>query len=98
MRQYDDYEEYEDYEDIEEDTSREKKYSSRNHEEKMITIFSFISTWFIRIGIAIAAILLIVFFVTGKVLTALFYIIGLVVSFLCGYGFMYLLDRIETSD
>ncbi len=100
MEQYDEYEEYEYSDDdfAEDEVNQNNHDTSNDDKERMVSIISFISTWFIRIGIVIAIVLLLVFFVTGKVLTALFYIIGLVVAFLFGYGFMFLLDHIESSD
>lgn len=85
--------EYEDYFDDETDD-----YENTKEKENYVSILSILSTWFIRIGIVIAIILTIVFLVTGKLLTAFFYIIGLLVAFLFGYGFMYLLDHLLTTD
>ena len=71
--------EYEYYEEVEE-------------KDDYIPLLSFIATWFIRIGIVVAAILFAVFLFTGKIMTALLYIIGLVIAFLFGYAIMFLID------
>lgn len=79
MKKYDYYDEYEDeYEDEE--------------ESSVIPILSFVSNCFIYIGIIVAIILLIYFIIKGKLLTAILYILGLVVAFFFGYGFMFCLD------
>ena len=57
-----------------------------------ISILEIISKWFIRIGLVIAAILLVLFLVTLKIKTLLLFLLGLVVAFLFGYFFMYCLD------
>ena len=80
MKKIETYEEYEDeHDDVEEEST-------------IVSVFDFISTWFIRIGIVIAVILILIFLFSGKMLTALFYVIVLIGAFLLGYGFMFLLD------
>jgi len=95
-----DYEEYEDYDQYE-DYTDETDYTEEDYEEfekgskdgiPLLGILAGFSKWFIRIGIAIGVILLVMFFVTGKPGTAFLYFFGLVISFFFGYGFMFLLD------
>ena len=57
-----------------------------------------ISKWFIRIGIVIAIILFIYYIMKGKISSAFLFILGLVVAFLFGYGFMFILDKIVDSN
>ncbi len=98
MEQYEEYIEDEDFNELESYEEYDSNTSKTTDNDQLVSIFSLISTWFIRIGIVIAIILLIVFFITGKVMTAFFYVIGLVVAFLFGYGFMYLLDHFVSTD
>lgn len=84
MREFNDYEE--DYdEDYEKDNS-------------LVTIFDFISKWFIRIGLVIGIILLIILLFSGKIMNALILIIGLCVAFILGFGFMFLLDYFVSAE
>jgi len=57
-----------------------------------ISILSVFSVWFIRVGIILMIFLVIMFFVTGKVLNAFLYIGGLILAFFFGYFFMFCLD------
>lgn len=92
MAEYENYEEnYEDYDDYSEEDYEELEQESKN-EISLLEILAFVSQWFIRIGIGIGIVLLVMFFVTGKPGTAFLYFFGLVVSFFFGYGFMFLLD------
>lgn len=89
---YDSYDSYsyeednydDDYEELE-----EKKFNLGS----ALSVIALISTWFIRIGVAMGICLLIAFFVMGKIATAFLYVIGLVVAFFFGYGFMFCLDH-----
>ena len=63
-----------------------------------IGALAFISKWFIRIGMVIAVILFIYYIINGKLSTGLLFILGLVVAYFIGYGFMFLLDKIVDSD
>lgn len=87
MKEYDIYDDYEELEDID----------NMEEESVLIRILSFLSTWFIRIGIIIAIILFIYYLVTGKVTTAFLFVLGLVVAFFFGYFFMFLLDKLVSS-
>lgn len=100
----DEYEEEEDYiEEVEELQHYEKNDLEDGEyeviEEKsfnpgsLLSVVALLSTWFIRLGVVIAICLLIAFFVMGKVATAFLYILGLVVAFFFGYGFMFCLDH-----
>lgn len=62
-------------------------------ENSVITVLSVISTWFIRIGMIIAVILFIYFIITGKILDAVLFILGLAVAYFFGYFFMFCLDK-----
>ena len=87
------YEEFEDYEDEYEQTADKEEIS-----QEVISLLSVISTWFIRIGIVIGIILLIYYFISGKVMSAFLFIIGLVVAFFFGYAFMFLLDKFMSAN
>ncbi len=63
----------------------------------MISTFTPISTWFGRVGIIIAVVLILYFLFTAKFTTMILYVVGLVGAFFFGYLFMYLLERF-TSD
>lgn len=70
-----------------------------NSDFNMISFLSIASVWFIRFGMVVAVILLIYFIVVGKIGTAFLYILGLVVAYFFGYGFMFCLDKfIESND
>ena len=72
---------------------------NENSEFNMISFLSIASVWFIRFGMVVAVILLIYFIVVGKIGTAFLYILGLVVAYFFGYGFMFCLDKfIESND
>lgn len=77
------------------------EYESNDEKEDnfdLASVLSFIATWFIRIGMVIAVILFAVFLFSGKVMTALFYIIGLIVAFFFGYAIMFLIDYFSFND
>ena len=72
---------------------------NESSEFNMISFLSVASVWFIRFGMVVAVILLVYFIVVGKIVTALLYILGLVVAYFFGYGFMFCLDKfIESND
>lgn len=85
-----------------EDDYDEENYEDNNETEdgnmNWIPILSFISTWFIRIGIGIAIILLIYFVFSGNIIKGLLFILGLIAAFFFGYFFMFCLDRLLSSD
>ena len=83
LQNYD--EEYEDYYDDESDSA-------------FIGTLAFISKWFIRIGIVIAIIVFIYYIMVGKVSSALLFVLGLIVAYFFGYGFMFLLDKLVDSN
>ena len=64
----------------------------------MIFIFSLISTWFGRVGIIIAILLILYFLFTAKFTTMILYVVGLIGAFFFGYLFMYLLERFTNSN
>ncbi len=87
LQNYDDYEdEYEDYYDEDEDDGA------------FIGVLASISKWFIRIGIVIAIVLFIYYIMVGKVSSALLFVLGLIVAYFFGYGFMFLLDKLVDSN
>ena len=96
MEDYADYSETVDEEESEDFGDYDQ--SSNEFDLDLISILATISTWFIRIGMAIGVILFIYFIVTGKIITALLYIIGLVVAFFFGYGFMFCLDHFVENE
>ena len=83
MSQYDDYEEYED---------------EKDNKANFIPMLDLVSTWFIRIGLVLATITLIYYVATGKFLSFLLYILGLVVAYFFGYFFMLILDRLSSNN
>ena len=83
MDNYDDYEE-----EMEESSS----------EVKLLPILGLVSTWFIRIGMGIGVILLFYYLITGKVVSALLFILGLVVAFFFGYFLMFCIDKFMSAE
>ena len=83
LQNYD--EEYEDYYDDESDSA-------------FIGTLAFISKWFIRIGLVVAVIVFVYYIMVGKVSSALLFVLGLVVAYFFGYGFMFLLDKMVDSN
>ena len=72
---------------------------NESSEFNMISFLSVASVWFIRFGMVVAVILLVYFIVVGKIATAFLYILGLVVAYFFGYGFMFFLDKfIENNN
>ena len=71
---------------------------NESSEFNMISFLSVASVWFIRFGMVVAVILLIYFIVVGKIATAFLYILGLVVAYFFGYGFMFFLDKFRESN
>ena len=67
-------------------------------ENPTVEILSFLSTWFIRIGMGLAVIVLLYYFIKGKFLTAVLYVLGLVLAFIFGYFFMYFLDKFVSMN
>lgn len=63
-----------------------------------IAVLALISKWFIRIGIFIAAVLILVFLFTFKIKTLLYYVMGLVLAFFFGYFFMLCLDKLISRN
>ena len=108
LEYYDDYEDYDTYEDYQdedydtdEDSDDDEDYDTdedSDSKNEVISVFAFISTWFIRIGLVLAAILFLAFLISGKLLTAILYLCGLAVAFVFGYGFMYCLEHFIFSD
>ncbi len=67
-------------------------------ERPVISILSFISKWFIRIGMVIAFFLGIYFLIKLQIVNLLLFIIGLLVSYFFGYFFMFCLDKLTTLN
>ena len=65
--------------------------------ENFTNLFLLISTWFGRIGIIVAIILVLYFIFNEKFINLILYIIGLVVAYFFGYGFMYLLEKYSNN-
>lgn len=75
----------------------EEEYEEENTKNDIIQTLDLVSTWFIRIGLGLGVILLLYFIFTAKFLSAIMYIIGLVVSYFFGYFFMFCLDTFISS-
>ena len=71
---------------------------NENSEFNIISFLLVASVWFIRFGIVVAVILLFYFIVVGKIATAFLYVLGLIVAYFFGYGFMFCLDNIIESN
>ena len=83
------YQDIDEYDDI--------KNTKENY--NLVSLFSIISTWFIRIGIVIGAMLLVYFIVVGKIFSAFIFIIGLIIAYFFGHFFMFCLDKLtEMND
>lgn len=103
---YDNFNNYSDYEDSEDYSDNLNSDNSENSDDSVsnddglniISILSFISTWFIRIGLVVAFIVFIYYIFTGRFGTAFLYILGLVVAYWFGYGLMFLLDKFVAMD
>ena len=89
MRKIENYDEYDD---------EFEEYYDEEEDSAFIGMLAFISKWFIRIGIVIAIILFIYYIMTGKVSSAMLFILGLVIAYFFGYGFMFILDKIVDSN
>lgn len=76
----------------------EEDYEEEDNRSETIILLDLIATWFIRIGIVLAAIALIYFVVMGQFFSAFLYIIGLLMSYAFGYFFMFCLDRVLSAD
>ena len=89
-------------EDFKETENNKEEYEQTADTEEMsqeiISILSTLSTWFIRIGMGIGIILLLYYFISGKIMSAFLFIIGLVVAFFFGYAFMFLLDKFISAN
>ena len=91
-----DYEDYDKFNSIIEDSDDdelEEDYNSYHGDDSIISILSLVSTWFIRLGMVFAVIVLLYFFINGKLLSAFLYILGLIIAYFFGYIFMYFLDK-----
>lgn len=78
--------------DLDDDYEIEEEYKDNSSLMRFLAIFS---VWFRRIGVVIAVILIAVFITRGEMKNLLLYILGLVASFIFGYGFMYILNIIN---
>ena len=85
MKSYDLYDELEDIEDYEE-------------QSPVISLLSIFSKWFIRVGMVVAIILFLYYLFTGKITSAFLFVLGLVAAFFFGYIFMFLLDKLVSSN
>lgn len=85
----DDYRDYNDYEEFEDEDVSDSVF---------INTLATISKWFIRIGIVIAIIVFIYYIVTGKATSGLLFLVGLIIAYFFGYGFMFALDHIVSNN
>ncbi len=75
-----------------------EEYYDDENDSQFISVLAFISKWFIRIGLVIAVILFVYYIISGKATTGLLFLLGLVVAYFFGYGFMFLLDKLVDSN
>ncbi|MBP5679356.1 MAG: hypothetical protein J6X28_05995 [Bacilli bacterium] len=79
------------------------KKSSKSFDDRIIEnegvmdILTFFWTWFRRIGIAIAVILMAYYITQGMMADLFFYILMLVVAFFFGFGFMALINQFTSN-
>ena len=84
---------YSTYQDIDEE------YDEYEDEEvSVLPILSFLSKWFIRIGMVIAIILLLYFIVKTDFMSAFLFLIGMIGAYFFGYLFMFCLDKLTTMN
>ena len=88
-----DYDATYDVEDDDSDNNNNDSYNNSHDNSNFISILSIFSTWFTRIGVVIAIILIAFFIVKGQFNNLLLYIIGLIASFFFGYFFMFILVK-----
>lgn len=84
------------YQDI--DYEELEKEEERGYTIGIYPALASFSTWFIRIGLIIGAILLIYFIVVGKVLSAFAFIVGMIVAYFFGFLVMFCLDKLMTMN
>lgn len=72
-------------------------YEASDDNDNLTDIFLLIATWFGRIGIILAIVLVLYFLFNKKITTLLLYIIGLLVAYIFGYIFMYLLEKFSSN-
>ncbi len=105
IEEYDE-EKYANYEAKSEKEKVENKSSSNNSKtiyigevgSTIVTTLSSVSNLFSIVGIIIAIVLILVFIFTLQLKSLVVYILTLVISFLFGYGFMYLLDYFTSNN
>ncbi len=93
----DDYDEDDDTEEITTKTTHKKRTSSSNsliQNEGLMDFLSFFWTWFRRLGIVIAVILIAYFLTKGMFKDLFLYILLLVASFFFGFGFMAVINKV----
>ncbi len=78
-----------DYEELE-----EKRFNPGS----FLSVIALLSTWFIRLGVAMGIVLLVTLFVMGRISTVFLFILGLIVAFFFGYGFMFCLDHFVMKE
>ena len=85
---------YSTYQDIDEE------YDEYDEDEEIsvLPILSFLSKWFIRIGMVIAVILLLYFIVKTDFMSAFLFVIGMIGAYFFGYLFMFCLDKLTTMN
>ena len=82
------------------EVTAKKKSSSNSFESKiienegLIDILSFFWTWFRRLGIVIAVILIAYYITQGLMKDLILYLLLLVLAFFFGYGFMAIINKV----
>ena len=98
MDNYDDYEEYEEYPEYDDEDIEENYEDVGDADTVVVSTLAVISKWFIYIGVAIAAILLLYFVFTLKFFNVFLFILGLVIAYFFGYFFMFCLDTFISNN
>ena len=98
MDNYDNYEEYEEYPEYDDEDIEENYEDVGDADTVVVSTLAVISKWFIYIGVAIAAILLLYFVFTLKFSKIFLFILGLVIAYFFGYFFMFCLDTFISNN
>ena len=81
-----------------EDLTDEEIDKEYEEEDTIVSLLSVASIWFIRFGLVVGVILFLYFIFTGKIFTAILYVIGLIIAYFFGYFFMFFLDKFTDNN
>ncbi len=81
-----------------EDLTDEEIDKEYEEEDTIVSLLSVASIWFIRFGLVVGVILFLYFILTGKIFTAILYVIGLIIAYFFGYFFMFFLDKFTDNN